>query len=147
MDYQVGQIGRAVVVRFEDGDDILDGLLSIAKQENIKAALVNLVGGAKRGRMVVGPEKDELPPEPIWRELDESHEIVGLATIFWAGDEPKVHFHGAFGKRDTVRVGCLRENSAAFLILEAVIVELVGVNARREFDPEVGLNLLKLGKS
>jgi predicted DNA-binding protein with PD1-like motif len=46
-------------------------------------------------RIVVGPEKDEIPPTPVWRELGESHEIVGFGTIFYQGDAPKVHFHGA----------------------------------------------------
>jgi len=43
-----------------------------------------------------------------------------------------------------VKVGCLRENSATFLVLEAVIIELSGINAVREFDPALGLTLLKL---
>jgi len=98
----------------------------------------------KGGRFVVGPETEEMPPKPVWRELTESHEVVGVGTIFYEGEEPKVHLHGAFGKKDTVRVGCVREKSETFLVLEAVIVELEGVTAVREKDPETGLPLLKL---
>ena len=76
-----------------------------------------------------------MPPVPMWRELGESHEILGVGTIFYQGDEPKVHLHGAFGKRDNVKVGCLREKAETFLVLEAVIVEIEGVNAVRELDP------------
>jgi predicted DNA-binding protein with PD1-like motif len=94
--------------------------------------------------MVVGPEKDELPPVPVWREVNESNEVLGIGTIFWEGDEPKIHLHGAFGKRDEVKVGCLRENSEAFLVLEAVMIELKDIDAVREFDPAVSLSLLKL---
>ena len=67
-----------------------------------------------------------------------------VSHIFYQGNEPKVHFHGAFGKKDMVKVGCLRENSSTFLVLEAVIIELSGINAVREFDPALGLTLLKL---
>jgi len=144
MDYQVGKIGRIVIARFESNEEVLNNLASVVKKEAVKAGVLYLVGGMQKGRIVVGPEKDELPPVPVWREIDESNELFGVGTIFWEGDEPKIHFHGAFGKRDTVKVGCLRENSEAFLVLEAIIIEIEGVNAVREFDPSIGLSLLKL---
>ncbi len=146
MEYQIGKIGRVVIARFEDGDEVLGNVLGIAKTENIRAGIVYLVGGMQKGRIVVGPETEDLPPIPIWREIDESNEILGIGTIFWQDDEPKIHLHGAFGKRDMVKVGCLRENSEAFLVLEAVLMEIEGVNAVREFDPAIGLSLLKIVK-
>lgn len=144
MKYQVGKVGRVVVAKFEDKEDVLGNLGSIVKKEGISAAVFYLVGGMREGKIVVGPEKDEIPPTPVWKNLGESHEVVGFGTIFYQGNEPKVHFHGAFGKKDMVKVGCLRENSATFLVLEAVIIELSGINAVREFDPALGLTLLKL---
>jgi len=144
MNYRIGEPGRIVVARFEDGDQILQGLGEIAKKENLRAAVFYLVGGMKDGRFVVGPEREEMPPVPVWRELKESHEIVGLGTIFWQGDEPKLHFHGTYGKRDSVKAGCMRENAETFLVLEAIIMEIKGVNAARELDPISGMALLKL---
>lgn len=144
MKYQVGETGRIVVARFEDRDDVLKGLGDIARKENIRAGVFYLLGGLKTGRFVVGPEKEELPPIPIWRELDESHEILGIGTIFWHGDEPRMHFHGAYGKRDAVKLGCLREKSETFLVLEAIIIEIKGVNATRELDSASNMVLLKL---
>jgi len=144
MKYQLGEAGRIAVARFEDGENVLQGLIDIAKKEDIRAGVIYLVGGMKGGRFVVGPEKEDLPPVPIWREIRESHEVLGLGTIFWQNDEPKIHFHGAFGKRDDVRVGCLREMSETFLVLEAIVIEIKGVTAVRAFDPASGLALLKL---
>jgi len=144
MKYQIGKAGRIVVAKFEDKEDVLGNLVKIAKKENIRAGVFYIVGGMREGRIVVGPEKDEIPPSPIWKELRESHEVVGLGTIFWQKDEPKIHFHGAFGKKDMVKVGCLREKSETFLVLEAVIIEIEGINAVREFDAASGLTLLKL---
>ncbi len=143
MEYQVGQSGRVVVVHFGDGDDVLGGLAQIVRRENIRAACFNLVGGMKKGRFVVGPETETMPPQPVWRDLAESHEAVGFGTIFWQGDHPKVHFHGAYGKRDIVRAGCLREDSEAFLVLEAVITEILGVDVVREPDPTSGMVLIQ----
>ena len=147
MNYRIGEPGRIVVARFEDGDQILQGLGDIAKKENIRAAVFYLVGGMKGGRFVVGPEREEMPPVPVWRELNESHEIVGLGTIFWQGDEPKLHFHGAYAKRDNVKAGCMRENAETFLVLEAIIMEIKGVNAMRDLDPISGMVLLKLPRT
>lgn len=144
MNYQVGSVGRVIVARFNDGDDILGGLQEIARRENLRAAAFHLVGGIRGGRYVVGPETEEMPPVPMWRELTESHEAVGFGTIFWLGDTPKVHFHGSYAKRDTVRGGCLREASETFLVLEAVIQELVGIEAVRAVDPGSGMALLQL---
>jgi predicted DNA-binding protein with PD1-like motif len=144
MKYQVGGVGRCIVARFEDGEPILDSLIDIAKKEEIKAAIVYLVGGVTEATIVVGPDKEELPPNPVWRTLTESHEAAAIGTIFWEGSEPKVHIHGSFGKRDMVRVGCVREKANAFLVLEAVILEITGVKAVRELDPKSNMVLLKL---
>jgi predicted DNA-binding protein with PD1-like motif len=144
MKYQVGRPGRIIIVRFEDHDDVLGKLVDLSKKENIRAAVLYLVGGMREGSIVVGPEKDEFPPTPVWKKLGESHEVMGVGTIFRHGNEPKVHFHGAFGKKDMVKVGCLRENSETFLVLEAVVIEIDDVTARRELDPASGMVLLKL---
>ena len=144
MDYQIGKPGRIVVVRFSDGEDVLGGIADICRKENIRAACLNMVGGMKGGRFVVGPETEEMPPIPVWRELQESHEAVGFGTVFWDKEQPKVHFHGAYGKRDSVKAGCLREGTEAFLVLEVVITEILDVDIIRELDPVSNMILVKL---
>ncbi len=144
MQYQVGRAGRIIVSRFEDKEDIINNLIEIVKKENIKNAVFYIIGGLRKGRVVVGPESDKLPPEPIWSAIDESHELLGIGTIFYQDEEPKIHFHGAFGKRDKVKVGCLRGSSETFLVIESIMIEIDGINARRELDPLSGLTLLKL---
>jgi predicted DNA-binding protein with PD1-like motif len=144
MKYQIGKMGRIAVARFEDGDDILENIVNITRKENIRCAVFYLVGGIRQGRIVVGPEEETLPPKPVWKDLSESHEILGIGTVFPEGSEPKIHFHGAFGKKDMVKVGCLRGTSETFLVIEAIITEILGINARRELDEASGLSLLKL---
>lgn len=143
MKYQAGKTGRIIVAKFEDREDVLENLVNIAKKENIRAGVFYVVGGMREGQIVVGPEKDEMPPRPVWKQLGESHEVVGIGTIFWQGEEPRIHFHGAFGKKDMIKVGCLRGKSETFLVLEAVIIEIEGINAVRELDPVSGIALLK----
>src|SRR6185369_5171880 len=107
-------------------------------------ASFSMVGGIRKGGYVVGPETEAMPPVPVWRELAESHEATGFGTIFWHDEQPKVHFHGAYAKFDTVRGGCLRRDSEAFLVLEVVITEILGVDATRVLDPESGMVLLRI---
>jgi predicted DNA-binding protein with PD1-like motif len=142
--YQTGEIARVIVVKFEDGDAILEGLIDIVKKEGIRASIFYLLGGIKNARIVVGPEKDELPPIPVWRALDESHEMVGIGTIFWHKDEPRIHFHGAYGKHDRMKAGCLREMAETFIILEGIIFELKGIDATRDLDPNSNMVLLDM---
>lgn len=144
MEYQVGRQGRVVIAKFDDNDDVLDGIHDIVKSENIRSGVFFLIGGMKEGRFVVGPEKETLPPVPMWREMNESHEIFGTGTVFWDDKTPKIHFHGAYAKGDDVKGGCLREHSRAFLIIEAVIIEIEGVDATRKMDRNIGVPLLHL---
>ena len=144
MKYQVGEVGRVVIAQLDDDDDILENLVGIAKQEKIKAGIFYLIGGIKEAKIVVGPTQDVIPPTPSWRELVESHETLGIGTIFWYKDEPRLHFHGAYGKWDTVKAGCLREAAKTFLIMEAVIIEIKGIKAIRDLDPLSNMVLLRL---
>jgi predicted DNA-binding protein with PD1-like motif len=43
-----------------------------------------------------------------------------------------------------VKVGCLREAADTFIVLEAVILEIEGIDAARELDPLSNMVLLKL---
>jgi uncharacterized protein len=88
MDYQTGKPGRIIVVRFSDGEDVLGGIADICRTENIRTACLNIVGAMKGGRFIVGPETEDMPPVPVWRELQESHEAVGFGTVFWDKEQP-----------------------------------------------------------
>lgn len=144
MKYQKGRVGHIIVAKFEDGEEILNNIAEIAKKENLKNAIFYLIGGIREGRIVVGPEREEIPPTPMWREIKESHEVVGIGTIFWEGENPRVHFHGAFGKKDTVKVGCLREISETFLVLEVIIIEIEDIIVQRKYDKTLGHSILEL---
>lgn len=146
MNYQIGEAGRVLVARFEDGEPILETLVEMIKREDIRAAVVYLLGGVTESRIVVGPEREELPPTPEWRDLAESHETLAIGTVFWEGSEPRIHLHGAFGKKDSVKVGCLREQGKTFIILEAIILELSGITATRALDPLSKMVLLSFGQ-
>ena len=145
MKYQVGEVGKIIIARFEEGEEILKNLADIVIKESIKASIFYLLGGITDARIVVGPADDTVrPPEPVWREIMESHETFGIGTIFWYKNEPRIHFHGAYGKFDSVKAGCLRDKGKTFIVMEAIMVEIKGVNAVRDLDNITNMVLLKL---
>lgn len=144
MKYQTGRSGRVFVVKFDDGENPLEELTELAKKEKINAAVFWIIGGLKKGRFVAGPKNNELPPIPLWREIVGNNEILGIGTIFWFKDEPKVHLHGVFGRQDIVKMGCLREDPQVFLILEAIVMEILDVTVTRQLDEKSNMVLLKI---
>lgn len=147
MQYTVGSIGRVVTVRFHDGDSIYHGIETIAKKENIAQATVLLIGGVKNGGIVVGPSDECMPPHPMCEHFSDPREIVGIGTLFPdEQSQPSLHLHAAIGKGSTVIAGCPREGLDCWLVSEAILMEITGNSARREFDPQSGFSLLEITK-
>ncbi len=141
MQYKKADIGRVFIVRFEHGDDFLEQLNALVKDEEIGAGLINFIGSLESSEIVVGDKEKKIPPDPIMAGFDDQRELVGIGTIFWKGDEPKIHLHAAIGRQDLVNIGCIRKNSKTFLIIEAIIFELK-TDAKRAYDRATGLDLL-----
>jgi predicted DNA-binding protein with PD1-like motif len=43
--------------------------------------------------------------------------------------------------------GCLREKARIYLVVEAVLLELIGLKATRDYDPSFGFSLLSMDKT
>ena len=146
MEYETGKIGRVIVARGFDGEDVYREIESLAAKENIRSAVVLLVGGLRSAKVVVGPKNPTGPIEPVFREFDDAREIAGVGTIFCDDAGPKLHLHAAIGRGDEVIAGCPRGGAKVFCVLEAILLEIAGVDASRQIDPSLGLKLLTLGK-
>jgi len=144
MEYTQGTIGRIFLVKFQDDDVLIDNLSLLAKQEKIKAATLVFIGALKKGDLVTGPKKPIIPPEPNKVAFKDGWEVMGIGTIFTNSQDPQLHIHASLGKKNRALTGCLRHKSKVFLVIEAVVIELKGVNASKDLDPKTGLNLLKI---
>jgi predicted DNA-binding protein with PD1-like motif len=145
MKYSTANLGRALVIRLEDGDVVHECIEEAARAEGIARAAVLLLGGADGGsRVVVGPEDGRAAEiVPMERILHDVHEMVGAGTLF--PDEtgrPVLHLHAAFGRDDKVTAGCIRGGVITWVVGEAVLIELVGSEACRRVDPPTGFELL-----
>ena len=147
MKYASASLGRALIVRLEDGDVVHECIEAAARAEGIVRAAVILLGGAGDGsRLVVGPEDARtVPIVPMERFLHGVHEMVGAGTLF--PDEsgrPVLHLHAAFGRDDRVTAGCIRAGVTTWIVAEAVVIELLDNEAVRRLDAATGFELLSV---
>jgi len=149
MQYSVGQTGRVVVMRLEDGEPIYSCIEAVAAKEGLKHAAVWVIGGIGKGGVVVGPEHPGTRPvKPMVRTFNDAREILGVGLL--APDPAgvsRLHLHAAMGRGDQSIVGCPRVAAECWLVDEVILVELKGISAARLKDSATGFELLQCGVS
>jgi uncharacterized protein len=143
MEYASAKPGRVFIVKFGDGDDVLKSIYRVLGREKVSSGLIFLIGAIKDCRVVAGPKKTAIPPDPWFMPVKGAHEVVGMGTVIPLKGEPKVHLHMGLGRGSRARVGCLRAESKTYLVLEGIIMELK-TKAVREMDKASGMALLKI---
>jgi uncharacterized protein len=141
MQYSEGRIGRIFMIRIDDGEDLLEELRRFAERMNVKTGTIQFLGALKQGRMVTGPEEPVIPPVPHWEMYNDGWEVIGFATLYPGENGPSIHVHASLGKGGSTKTGCLRKQAEAYLVVEAVLTEYVGISARRMIDEKTGLHL------
>jgi predicted DNA-binding protein with PD1-like motif len=144
MQYAQGSFGRVFLLKFDDQDDLLTGIGQVAIKEQVKAGTIMLLGGLRSGSIVTGPKEAVIPPEPVWQNFSDGREVLGIGTLYWHGDEPAIHLHGALGRGKETLTGCIRKDHSVYLVIEAVLTEIIGIDARRALDSSTGLVMLDL---
>ena len=133
-------------MRFDDGDDFLEEMLRLIKNENIRFGWFHVIGGLRQADVVTGPKEPVMPPEPVWCEIEGARETLGTGSIAWdEKDEPKIHLHAALGHHGDTLTACVRKGTKVYLILEVYIIEVTGVDISRPWFAEGGFNRLTFG--
>ena len=107
-----------------------------------------MLGGADAGSILItgprkGRPKGETYIEPMEHILEETYEATGTGTIFSDKEEnPVLHMHISCGRKNKTKTGCVRRGVRVWHVMEVVIIELVGTDARRVRDPKTGFELL-----
>ncbi len=144
MQYAKARLKKIFLLKFSDGDILLEELEKFSRKEGIKAAVMVFLGALRSGKLVTGPKKPVIPPSPNWKKFKDGWEAMGIGTIFSNKSGPQIHIHTAMGKKNKTLTGCVRLDSKVFLVIEAIVFELAGVKAGKEIDPRTGINLLKI---
>jgi len=137
--------GRTFILRLEDGEILHDTIEAFARQQSIQSAALIVLGGADTGsRLVVGPEHGRAEKIiPMTHMLDNVHEVSGTGTIFPdAAGNPVLHMHMACGRNGDTVTGCVRAGVRIWHVMEVVLFELTGNDARRLRDSATGFDLL-----
>jgi uncharacterized protein len=142
VNYSEGRTGRVIIARFDDGEDFVSGMKKLVQKAKLTSGLIFFLGALRSGEIVVGPVEDAIPPEPGWVSLEGVWEVVGIGTLFQTDGKPSLHLHGSYGRKRQSLTGCLRKIAEVFLVVEVIILELVGTDAQRVYDPLSGLFLL-----
>lgn len=58
---------------------------------------------------------------------------------------PLINPHSSFGRGKEVVTGCIRKEGEVFIVIEAMILEILGVRATRSPDERSGPELLTVG--
>jgi hypothetical protein len=141
MRYTEARLGRVFYVRVDHGEDLLETLQTFVTEKGIRSGIIQFLGAVEEGRIVTGPRKPVLPPVPTYESYEGGWELVGLATITPGPDRPHLHYHASAGRGREALTGCLREKAATYIIVEAVVMEILGTRIERRFDPTTGLDL------
>ncbi len=145
MQYSEGKPGRIFVLRIDHGEDVIQTVLRLVGMKEISSAIVHLLGALSNGQIVTGPEEPVLPPQPHFLHFDGGWEVFGIGTVYPGKDGPAVHFHVSVGKGDQAHTGCLRNVAATYIVVEAVILEIADLQAKRVHDSRTGTILPVLG--
>jgi predicted DNA-binding protein with PD1-like motif len=145
MKYTEAGAGRIFVIRLEDGDIVHEVIEKFARELDIKAAALIVLGGADLdSKLVVGPEEGRAKPlHPMEHILEDVHEVSGTGTLF-PDDQgnPILHMHMACGRKSSTVTGCIRTGVKVWHVMEVILFELIDTTGRRLVDPETGFKLL-----
>jgi len=142
MEYTQGEVGRVFYVRFDHGDDVLAGLSSLAENEELHCGWFQLFGGFAAAEVVIGPKEPVMPPTPVWQNLRDTREVLGVGSIFFdeQKQKPLLHLHAAMGHHGETVTGCVRQHTEVYLLIEAVVYELQGMDITRPWFEKGGFN-------
>ena len=141
MKYSEGSLNRVFAITFAHGDMLIDNLKEFIVDQNIRNGYIFLLGALGEGRVVTGPKNLELPTEPMWGEFSDGREVIGIGSIAWDGDTPRIHLHVSAGRAGDNLLGCLRGGGRVHIVIEAVLFETVFDSLVRSLDPMTGAYL------
>jgi len=142
MEYRSGSMGRVFSIRFDEGDDFLGGLTELVREQDVRCAWFHVLGGLRQAEVVTGPREPVMPPEPVWASLEGARETLGSGSIYWDGDEPRIHLHAALGHHGETVTACVRKGTKVYLVLEVLLIELKGIEASRPWFAQGGFHRL-----
>ena len=135
------QVNNKVIVRVDKGEELVDCLKTICKNLDIK--LGSIVGIGATDKITVGLMNTKTKKYQS-REFTGDHEIASLiGNISRMNGEVYLHLHVVICNVEHKGLGGHLSSAVISATFEGII-DIIDGHITREFDDEVGLNLLKL---
>lgn len=138
---KINESPKTFILVFKTGDELADGLLHFAKNQNLSAASFKAVGALSSVRLGwFSWESKKYEPSVT---LDEQVELLSLiGDVALKDGEPVVHAHAVIGKKDGTAHGGHLLNARIRPTCEVVLTESP-VHLQKFIDPDSGLALIK----
>ncbi len=126
----------------DKGENLIESLTKLIKQENIPSCWINAIGAASEVRLAYYDlENKEYDGETIMELM----EITGLqGNLAWKGGELVIHLHGTVSKKDMSVVGGHVQDLIVGGTCEVFLHKWYAKNLTRTQDPKTGLSLLDI---
>ncbi|MFW9878180.1 MAG: PPC domain-containing DNA-binding protein [Candidatus Thorarchaeota archaeon] len=136
------KIKRVIVGKLEPDEDIIDSIIQMIKNHDIKSGLINCIGALKK--YTIG-YFDFDSKQYLQKTFDEYIELVScMGNISFKDGDPVVHLHISIGKRDYKIIGGhLLQPSIVSITGEVYIFE-IDKKLERTTDPQLNLSLLDI---
>lgn len=136
MDYR--KFENKFVVRLEKGEEVIESLKEICKNEKIKLAEITGIGASDSIEIGVFNIYTKEYKTKIFEGMFEITSLVGSASI--KDGEPYLHIHINFGDENgNVRGGHLVASKISATC--EIIISVIKGKVERKFDDNIGLNL------
>jgi uncharacterized protein len=125
MEYQERTVQRIFSIQFSGGDRIIESLELLIQEKHIRSGAIIFLGALSKGNLVSGFRKYSRTPmdfNPM--SFSQTQEVLGVGSITWVSERPKVHLHAGVGKEREVFIARIEEADVAGA--EAFILEFSG---------------------
>ncbi len=138
----VDETPKTFVLVFETNDELAGGLKEFASEQKLASASFKAIGALSSVRLAwFNWQTKQYEPSVSLNEQVELLSLIGDVAL--KDGEPQVHAHAVVGKRDGTAHGGHLLQAHVRPTCEVVLTESPA-HLRKEFDPAVGIALIKL---
>ena len=133
------QHNKTYVLRFDRGEEVIEGLQRFCEEQNIEAGSFSGIGAAQALTLLY---YDVAKKEYHDKRSTEGHEIVSLlGNVAKMEGKTIIHAHGCFSDADMHAIGGHVKELVVAATCE-VVLETIERAIERKYSPEIGLNLM-----
>lgn len=129
---------REILIRLDDGDEIVSSLISICKKENIISALISGIGSARKAELAHYDTKEK---KFNTKKFEGMLEIVSMnGNISQMNDQPIAHLHICISKHDYSTLSGHLLSAEVYPTCEIFLLPY-SVKITKKHDDKTGINL------